>query len=75
MLSMTSQLSPHMRPGSAGVSDRRSLVECRKEGFDKLYLVFFVSLFLSDDKLSRVGKQLKDWQGWPWGNFPLGRMF
>lgn len=74
MLDMTSQVSPCMRPGSAGVWDRRSLQKGGREGFDKLYLFFFFSLFPhkklpSDDKLNKVGRQLKDWQGWLWGKF------
>ena len=67
-LCAASQLSPCMRPGSAGVWDRRPLGEGGKEGFDKLYLFFsfffFHTKLPSDDKLSNVGRQHKDWQGW-----------
>lgn len=44
VLNMTSQESPCMRPGSAGVWGRRSLQEGGREGFDKLYL--FVSILI-----------------------------
>lgn len=63
MLNMTSQVRPYMRPGSAGVWDRRSLVERRKEGFDRLYLCFSFLFFLLMINLARLESSLKTGRG------------
>lgn len=69
---------PGMRLASAGVWDGRSLQEGGREGFDNMYLVFPFLFFSSqkassDDKLNKVRRQLKDWQGWLGGKFSTGQ--
>lgn len=53
VLDMTSQESPRMRPGSAGVWGGRSLQEGGREGFEKLYLFFCILIFCTKGFLLR----------------------